>query len=309
MRARHVLWAAVAVAGLYAALLLWADSRDPVMPRLPQLAAALPLAMALTLASWGARYWRWRWLLRGRPLPWLRGWLAYLSGFAFTTTPGKVGELVRIRYFRPLGVPAEKALAAFVFERACDLVVVFLLSALAVPDPRLLALLALFVAVLLGLVAALAARPRPLRLLGVGLRRRGWRGAASVARTLRGGLVGCRLWLNPADLTVSLALGVLAWALAALAFAWLLLQLGVQLPWNITASIYPTAMLAGAASFLPGGIGTAETAIVALLAAYGVAASTGALAAVGIRVASLWFAVAAGLGAIAVLERAAPPAA
>lgn len=50
-------------------------------------------------------------------------------------------------------------------------------------------------------------------------------------------------------------------------------------------SVYPTAMLAGAASMIPGGMGSTETTIVFLLMSTDskVLLSTAALAAVGIR--------------------------
>ncbi len=62
-------------------------------------------------------------------------------------------------------------------------------------------------------------------------------------------------------------------------------------------------MLAGAASMMPGGVGSTEVTIVALLAVFGVSTGQATLAAVGIRFATLWFAVLCGLAACGVLER------
>ena len=61
-------------------------------------------------------------------------------------------------------------------------------------------------------------------------------------------------------------------------------------------------MLAGAASMMPGGLGSTEATIAALLTAEGVDLATAGLAAVGIRLASLWFSILLGHISVALLE-------
>jgi len=114
--------------------LIWVDSRNYVFRELPKLLAVMPVLAGMSLVSYLLRYVRWHWLLSrtGNKTPMVVGFLAYLAGFAFTATPGKVGELVRIRYLAPLGVAPWKVLAAFVYERAFDLIVVLLLAALVI---------------------------------------------------------------------------------------------------------------------------------------------------------------------------------
>lgn len=60
--------------------------------------------------------------------------------------------------------------------------------------------------------------------------------------------------------------------------------------------------LAGAASMLPGGVGSTEAALVALLSLFEVPMGIAILAAVGIRLATMWFAVLCGLCALGILE-------
>ncbi|MDA8454913.1 flippase-like domain-containing protein [Acidovorax sp. GBBC 3334] len=306
MTPRAALAAALACTAAYVAALVWADAHNQVFAQLPRVAAWVPGMAAVSFASYGLRYARWQWLLRraGHRVPGAAGFAGYLAGFAFTATPGKVGELVRARYFARWGVPAARTLSAFVYERAFDLIAVALLAALAIPSMRLFGIVLGFVAVLIGAVAAVAARPGMLLRLAARLRRAGWRRTARAGRTLARGLAGCRLWLTPRDIAVSFALGLAAWTAIAAAFAWLLQGLGAALPLAAALSTYPTAMLAGAASMLPAGIGTTEATIVALLALHAVPLGTAALAAVGVRFATMWFAVACGFSAMAWLERA-----
>lgn len=304
MNARRALLALALLTLAYLGALAWLDTRNQVFHALPALARMLPALMGLSLLSYALRYLRWHWLLRrvaNRMPPW-RGFLAYVAGFAFTASPGKAGELVRIRYHAPFGIGGAQVFSAFLFERGCDLVAVLMLSCLAIARPGLLVLAATFVAVLLAVIGVLARWPQGLGRAADALEARGHPKAARTLRAVRDGFAGCRTWLTLPDVALGLAIGLAAWALTALSLVLLLAQLGFTLAWTDALSTYPLAMLVGAASMLPGGIGSTELAIVALLAPLGVPVATATLAAVGVRFATLWFAIACGLLAMLGLE-------
>jgi len=305
MRIRGALVGFFLLTAAYVAALVWVDARRRVFDGLNSLAGVLPLLLAVSLGSYLARYLRWWWLLRraGHAVPIVAGFFAYLAGFAFTATPGKVGELIRVRYFHDHGVPAWRVVAVFVFERAMDLLVVLGLAMLAIRDPRVLAASTAFVLLCLTLVVVLGWRPGWLSCGADLLRRGAWPTPARWIEVLRDGLAGGRLWVRPLDLGVSLALGLLAWGTVALGFRHLIGALGVNsVPTAEALSIYPLSMLAGAASMLPGGIGSTEATITALLSLSHVDLSVGVLAAVGIRLSTLWFAILCGLVSVVGLE-------
>jgi len=290
--------------GGYLAVMVAIGGSDALWSSIGSMARVLPWLAALSFASMVLRYLRWRWLLRrfaGRLSPW-RGFLAYVAGFAFTASPGKAGELVRIRYHAPFGIGGAQVFSAFLFERGCDLVAVLVLSCLALAQPGLLALAVAFVAGLLGLIGVLARWPQALGRAADAVERRGHPTFARTLRAVRDGFAGCRVWLTPPDVALGLAIGLAAWALTALSLVLLLAQLGFTLGWTDALSTYPLAILVGAASMLPGGIGSTELAIVALLTPLGVPVATATLAAVGVRFATLWFAIACGLLAMLRLE-------
>jgi uncharacterized membrane protein YbhN (UPF0104 family) len=289
---------------LYLGALVWVDAQRQIFSGVGALWSVLPVLVTISGASYVVRFARWHWLLAraGHQSPWLHGFAGYLAGFAFTATPGKIGELVRIRYFAPLGVPAWRIVAAFVYERAVDLLVVLLLACLSLARLDLLLLAAAFVAAVLAVLVLVARRPALLTQLAVQCRARGARRLARGVLIVRNGLAGCGVWANPLDASVSVLLGFAAWGLTSLSFVYLLGRIGVDLPPLTALALYPIAMLAGAASMLPGGIGSTEAAIVALLAFHGAAPVAGTLAAVSIRIATLWFAIVCGFGAIAFLE-------
>jgi uncharacterized protein (TIRG00374 family) len=103
-------------------------------------------------------------------------------------------------------------------------------------------------------------------------------------------------------LLISFILGFAAWSITAFAFVYLLDALSLNFLWMNSFSIYPLAMLAGAASMLPGGVGSTEAAIVVQLKSYGVPISTAVLAAMIIRLGTMWFSVFCGFFAIFLQE-------
>lgn len=304
MKVKRALVGLLLITVLYVGALVWADSRNHVFSELPYVLDALPVLIGLSLLSYIVRYLRWHWLLKraGITTPWIAGFLAYLTGFAFTATPGKVGELVRIRYFKSMDVHPSLVLATFVYERAFDLIAVLLLSALAIQHSDVFGYVLVFVLACLAMVSMVAFRPRWLRKIAARLRLHGLIRLSQVTQTLGNGLSRSRIWLNPVDVLISLALGLLAWGAVSAAFVYLLYQLGIDLAAPVALAIYPLAMLAGAASMLPGGVGSTEITIVALLSFHSVPIGPATLVAVGIRFATIWFSVICGFISVAILE-------
>ena len=288
----------------YLGLLLWVDAKNQVLTQLHLLVNALPFLLGVSLLSYIFRYLRWRWLLSraGFTVEWRYGFIAYLAGFAFTATPGKVGELIRIRYFTKVGVPANISFGAFIYERALDLIVVLSLASLAIGRQDLLALAFSFVIIFLSLIVVVSLNPSILTKLSHFFNLRSWFWLEKLILVVRDGLASCRYWLTPLDLIVSLVCGLMAWTLTSYGFMWLLGDLGVSIKPLEAFTVYPMAMLVGAASMLPGGVGSTELSIVLLLGVYGVASGIATIAAIGIRFATIWFAVLTGFLCLGFLE-------
>lgn len=276
---------------------LWAlDRGHGMFLRLAGIWPALVLTMPIMLLSYLVRYWRWDRLLRrhGHRLPAVDGLTGYLAGLALTATPGKAGELLRIRYFARMGVRPERSFATFVFERASDLLVILLLSLLAAPVFPTLGVLAAVVLAFVAVLFALAAWPSGLRWTERAAQRIAWQWLQRMARFATGAAHELRHCLDGASLGRSLLAGFAAWGATSVAFLWICSQLGLTLPPVVGLGIYPLAMLIGALSFVPGGVGTTELAIVLMLERVGVPPADGWIAAVAIRLVTLWFAIAVG---------------
>ena len=104
-----------------------------------------------------------------------------------------------------------------------------------------------------------------------------------------------------AGMTVLSAVSWLCECLAAYVCVW---GLHLDLSLADTIVVFSLGSLAGALSFLPGGLGVAETSMTGLIRVLGdVPKAAAAAATVLIRLATLWFAVALGLVGLAVEER------
>lgn len=204
--------------------------------------------------------------------------------------------------FDPMGVPPELVISTFIFERAFDLVAVLLLASIAIDRPDFFIFVLLFVAAFISTLIFFAYYPNFLLRVSESFLRRRFLRIAKITMTLCNGLRGILQWMNMSDIAIALGLGLVAWGITSYGFLILLNYLGLSLPFVASFAIYPLAMLAGAASMLPGGLGSTEIVIVALLDVQGVQLSVAAIAAVGIRLATIWFAILCGFISIVILE-------
>jgi len=303
-RYRAVMLSVLGAAFGYLGFSLWAGWQE-VGSAVAQVGmGGIALALLLSMVNYGLRFWRWQGYLRafGHAVPWWPSLQIYLAGFALTTTPGKAGEALRGLLLKPWGVPYPQSFAAFFSERLSDLFAVVLLTLFGLslyPQARPL------IAVGIGLIATglllLAQRQLIGRLAGMLPESGGW--VYGLLRGLLDALLEARRCHRPGLLAGATLLSVMAWGAEALAFHWVLQWMGAEVPLAFAVFVYAIAMLAGALSFMPGGLGGAETAMVALLVWQGMAGADAVAATVLIRLATLWFAV--GLGA-ACLSRSAP---
>lgn len=279
-----------------------------IFSSLADVAAALPVLLSASLVAYALRALRWLFLLAafGHSVPTLEGILAYVAGFALTASPGKAGELVRIRYFGRYGVPASHVVATFVLERALDLVALLVFASLLVGNAAGLSLAFIFVSLVLAAVAATARWPRIRYRIQLMLRRLGLCLIARWVRIVLSGVEQTARFLSARWLIPGVVLGLIAWGVQCIGYALTFSALGITLPWWVMFAIPPATILIGAASMLPGGIGTTEVATVVLLAHFGIALDIAILASIALRLGSIWFATLLGLAAMAWFELRTP---
>lgn len=252
----------------------------------------LPAALALTSANYLLRFLRWHWYL-GRlriQLPLARSVSIFLAGMSMAISPGKIGEALKcVLLLRSFDVPVGRSAPVVFAERLTDLFGVAILASLgavAVGTTESWPLVVIAVAAGLAL-AALVRAPFFFRLV----------------RLPDAGDAAARL-LDLRSLAAMSALAAVSWFFECLAAYVCFRGLGLDVSIEEAVVAFTLASLAGALSFLPGGIGVTEASMTGLLQVLAGVGRVGATAGtVIVRLVTLWFGVAVGLVALAVEER------
>ncbi|MBN2575818.1 MAG: flippase-like domain-containing protein [Deltaproteobacteria bacterium] len=302
-----ILLGVAAGVAVYVAFSVWADARN-VGRALAGFRWSIALA-ALTLASLNylVRFVRWHYYLRvlGLAVPPGHSFLVFLAGFSLTVTPGKLGEVVKAVLLREShGIAAARTAPIVVAERFTDLMGLLLLACVGIftfdTDPRFLVVGAALIAFGLVVVSVEPVATFFLRLSGrVPLVRRLTHKLDEAYRTTAA-------LLRPRPLLLGVVLSVVSWFFECAAF-WAVVHgfEGATVDLQAATFIYASMTVAGALSFLPGGLGVTEAGMLALLAelATGCSRSVSAAATFITRLCTLWFAVVVGLAALLLFTR------
>ena len=271
---------------------------------------ALFAALLLALVNYGVRLLRWSLYLRACrvKIPAHVSVLTFLSGFALSVTPGKIGELIKSFLLREsCAIPVTRTAPIVIAERVSDLLALLFLGVVGVAFYGVARSMVVAGAAVIatGLVVlswpALARRCIDLLCRPRVLRRH--------KRKLHDMYNGLASLVRPWPLCWSTGLGVLAWLAECVGFAVILSAFpGTDVPLGLATLIYAVTTVAGALSFLPGGLLVTEATMTLLLvqAARGIDQPTAVAATILTRLATLWFAVVLGILALGILRRLVP---
>jgi uncharacterized protein (TIRG00374 family) len=259
---------------------------------------------ALSSLNIALRYVRWQFYLTklGHHISNSRSLRYFLAGFAFTSTPAKAGEAVRSLYLKDDGVAYTDSLAALFVERITDLVAVILLALAAAytfEEYRWLVFLAggmtfailplIHSQLLRNVLTAISKRVSQDKIRN---------GLTHVVTMINSSAV----LLKSAPLYGGMLLSMLACFAVGLMMYITLILLGVEISMSLAIGIYATGILAGALSFMPGGIGSAEAVMIGLLMLSGVDLPVATAATLICRIAALWYSIAIGIIIVLRLE-------
>lgn len=298
---RLLLYISLTAVIAYAGFTLWSGWEETVQAARRVGLGGGALLLSLSLFNYAVRFGRWQFYLTqlGYRVPVGPSLHYYLASFAFTVTPGKLGEGVRSFYLKPHGVPLTASFSALFVERLFDLSATLMFATLGVfYFGRYLPLVAVPVAAVLMILLLLAS---------AGFR--GWLRQGRVGRMtgVLDALESASVLSRGRLLVIGLLLSLLGWGAEATAFYVTLQLIGLELPLLASFGIYGLAISIGALSFLPGGLGGTEATMILLLGLGGVAAADAGAATILLRLATLWFAVLIGVVAAAGLGRAPTP--
>ena len=267
-------------------------------------------AFGLAFGNYVVRFFKWQFYLAKleiRDVGVIDSFLTFLSGFVLTISPGKVGEVFKSFVLNEThGVPMPKTAPIVVAERITDLIGVIVLIVIGSLGFR-----GGFVPAAVGIVLVGT-------LLGVIASRRASMAVIAFVRTLPGPFkkIGPKLEEAYESLTVLVApknliwptlLSIAAWSLECFALAVILFGFDAHVPVALSVFFYATSTLAGAVIPVPGGLGVTETGLREQMMTMGhVDEATRTAAMMFVRFATLWFAVAIGFLALALIKRRYP---
>lgn len=228
----------------------------------------------------------------------------FLGGFAMSVTPGRVGELVRMRWIRrETGWSFDRTAPLVLVDRAADLSAMAVLLALALAFAATGLKGGTPVAILALIAAFVVTRPKLLRSVSdAAYRTTGKRMPRLFARVRRAAR-SLEAFTHPSTLVLASIFGMAGWFAEGYAFYLLLKWMGADIGLWLAVGIFILATLAGGLTGAPGGLGGAEAAMVALLAVQNVPLEIAVPATLIIRVTTLWFAIAIGLAIFPFAER------
>jgi glycosyltransferase 2 family protein len=264
-------------------------------------------ALCLAAINYLLRFLKWELYLRrlGVRIPIRDSFGIFLSGFSLTVTPGKIGEVLKSYLLREAhGVPMARTAPIVVAERLTDLVALASLALIGVGALAGGERIAWVALALVGVAVAVVASERlahaVINLVGA------MPGVGKLAPKLREFYGATKELLAPAPLILATLLSIVAWLCECVAF-WLVLRgfAGADASLKLCTFIYATMTIAGALSFLPGGLGVQEIGMVKLLIAqaHGVSEPMAAAATFVTRLCTLWFAVIIGVVALVIMQR------
>ncbi|MEP6866737.1 MAG: lysylphosphatidylglycerol synthase transmembrane domain-containing protein [Deltaproteobacteria bacterium] len=304
---RTWLWFVVAVVIGLAALSMLGDVRHLGQSLTGFEWWALFAAIGLAFMNYVLRFLRWQVYLARQnvSVPLGSSALVFGAGLSLSITPAKLGELVKSLLLRDMhDVPAPRTAPIVVAERVTDLVALLALAVIGVAaygvDPTLVAIAG---ALIMGGLLLLA-WPRPTRALIdiVSRPAKLQRLRAPLHETFENLVVLCR----PVSLLSATAIAIPAWACECVGFALICNAFpGMHVALGLAMVIYAGTTIAGALSFLPGGLGVTEGAMtLALVSGAAHFDRASAVAATLLtRLATLWFAVILGIAFLALARR------
>ena len=306
---RALVWFAGTGVLLYLTAIVWTGWEQTLegLSRLGIGALAIGAVIASTSYLWRFRRWELTLRLYGYAMPRFRHLRIYVAGLALTTTPGKAGETLRSVLLMRDGVRLPHSLAAFVVDRATDVLGMCLLGGIAsaaIGQP-LSWVWGLAFSGLLAISCCIAFVQRQ------PVASRQWAGLARRIRWLpvRGGQQMIESWgaaWRLSRILIFSAIAMFAYGTQALVFAWFCALTGAGVSVADCVLIFVQATLFGAATMLPGGLGAMEAALVLQLVERGVDSGLAVSLAISIRLVTLW--VALSLGTLSLLLSARAPA-
>ena len=248
------------------------------------------ILLSLSFASYAIRSYRWIFFLKQKSsqIPISKSVFIYFSGFALSTTPGKIGETLRGLFLLPFGVRLHTSVALFISERSLDLLSVSIFSLVYIlwdSDFYTSVLMAFFLFLSIVFVFKSNLGTNALKFIF-------WKKLYQHAEFV---YYEVSFFLSYRNMQKIIPLSLLPWLIQGLSLYFIVSAFGFELDLFLLVGLYCASILAGAISFIPAGIGATEATMVFLLSSQGLDTASAVAVSLISRFVTLWFAIFIGI--------------
>ncbi len=253
----------------------------------------LPLILSLVSAGWVALYFRWVLLLKHLKysLPHKENFPIFLSGFALSVTPGKVGELLKSQLLKEkFDLPIKISAPVILIERFYNAIGIIIISIFGILVFDFSGIIILITTCLLILIFFILRSERLFHIFIQKISKISF--LSKFSNSFMNSYDVIKESTRPKIFIISSILSAIYWIFESIAVYFILKSFGIDLLsiFDVIPT-YATSIILGVASFIPAGLGVSESTLIGLLSLQGLTISTAISLTIFIRLLTLWYSV------------------
>lgn len=253
----------------------------------------LPLILSLVSAGWVALYFRWVLLLKNLKysLPHKENFPIFLSGFALSVTPGKVGELLKSQLLKEkFDLPIKISAPVILIERFYNAIGIIIISIFGILVFDFSGIIILITTCLLILIFFILRSERLFHIFIQKIYKISF--LSKFSNSFMNSYDVIKESTRPKIFIISSILSAIYWIFESIAVYFILKSFGIDLLsiFDVIPT-YATSIILGVASFIPAGLGVSESTLIGLLSLQGLTISTAVSLTIFIRLLTLWYSV------------------
>ena len=253
----------------------------------------LPLIISLVSVGWLALYLRWILLLKNLnySLPHKQNFPIFLSGFALSVTPGKIGELLKSQLLKEkFDLPRKISAPVILIERFYNAIGIIIISIFGILVFDFSGIIILITACLLVLIFFTLRSEKLFNIIIQKFSKINF--LSKFSNSFLDSYDVIKESTQPRIFIISSTLSSIYWILESTAVYFILRSFGIDLLsiFDVIPT-YATSIILGVASLIPGGLGVSESTLIGLLSLQGLTISTAVSLTIFIRLLTLWYSV------------------
>ncbi len=248
----------------------------------------------LIITSYLIRFFRWKIILKKinlNPHP-IQNFYIWMGSFAFTATPGKAGEGIRVIMLnKECNLPIFETTCALLVERLTDIIAILIilisnLNLLPNIYYKNIITFVFMIIITISLLIIFFVKRNLIKNIALFIIRRFYPNKIVHLNNLN--IV--KLLIHPKNITIAIILGLIAWVFEGISLLIILKGFNFSISWLGCTFAHTTSALIGALTLMPGGVGPTEASTIGLLSLQSIPLSIATSSTLLIRLMTLWFA-------------------